>query len=688
MTIRMAVRALPFMLLGVCLAARGLAADAMLSASATGTLSPWLVIEERLRPESSPVRASFDAEESWSGRSIATVAEAFREIPGALMQESHGGFEPPRLSIRGSGIQSAPSSRGVTLLFNEFPLGLADGSFNSALLDPMLGESIAVQRGLDGWRRSPAVAGGAIDIRRRASGQTAAALRVEAGSFGAARAHATGSLTRDGLGATGGFSFAQQEGYREHNAQARTALFGLLERSTAGGARVDVEAYHAHGRYEVPGPLTFAAAIQQPRSISADVRRDQPRRVSEISRLATSVVGGDAGNSFEFGAAFTRTDDELRQLQANGVTRSQSNDGFLRFAYARRFILGGMAHQLGVNANGARGSRDQRRFLNDNGNVGAIFGHDGLVPTTLTTLLEDTVALAPKLAGTIGVARVDARRDISDRLGAGPSSSRKLSSGATLPGASLRWKFTPDTVAFVSTSRAAEPATFDDLLFVVGAHPALVRRSQPLATQRAETWEVGARGRTGSLSWEAAVYHSTWHNEILRLADATGLPRGAVNSTPTVHDGIETSARWVLCERPWRITLSSTAVWTQFRFDGDPVYGRNRLAGIPPHLGNAGLTVEWPKGAFVAATTDWSAGATRVDHAGKLAYGGQARTNFRVGWRYAPYWTWFAEVQNVLNRATIASTAGVLDLARNPAATAIFIPATSRLFAVGVEWRR
>ena len=45
-------------------------------------------------------------------------------------------------------------------------------------------------------------------------------------------------------------------------------------------------------------------------------------------------------------------------------------------------------------------------------------------------------------------------------------------------------------------------------------------------------------------------------------------------------------------------------------------------------------------------------------------------------------------MRNVLDRPHLASTAGVLDLARTPAATAIFLPGTGRTLTLGCEWKR
>jgi iron complex outermembrane recepter protein len=677
------------LLLVACLPALGVrAAEPGAPTQLTEVLSPWIVTDTRLRPETMPVRAGgLMPEQTWSGRAVGTLAEAFRDVPGAIMQESHGGFEPPRISIRGSGLQSAPSSRGVLLLLDRVPFGLADGSFNSALLDPLVADHLEVQRGLDGWRAAPATAGGALDLRLSPVAKPDASLRVEAGSYDAWRVRGAAAAVHDGLGATGGFSLAQHEGFREHNAQKRTVVFGALERAFAPDGQARFGVYHAQLRYEVPGPLTLAAAALTPDSISADVRRDLPRRTSEITRAALSAARGNEAAAVDFDAGFSHTTDELRQLQANGVTASRSDDLYLNGGYTRRFTAGATAHQLRLEGRAARGWREQRRSLNESGQVGALFARDGLAPTTTTLLAEDAFTLAPRLVATAGLARVDARRDIHDRFNVGPTTTQELSTGATLPSASVRWRFARESVAFVSYSTAAEPATFDDLIFVTGAHPALGRRSQRLATQRAATWEIGGRGRSGPLTWDAAVYHAEWHNEILRLADPRGLPRGAVNAGPTTHDGVELSARWLLIERPWRVALQSTAAWTSFTFDDDPVYGQNRLAGVPPHFGTAELTVDFPRGGFGAIGTDWSAGATRVDHAGRLQYGGQALTHVRGGWRYAPYWTIFIEVQNVFDRNTIASTAGLLDLARNPPVTAIFLPAPGRAVTLGVEWR-
>jgi hypothetical protein len=72
-------------------------------------------------------------------------------------------------------------------------------------------------------------------------------------------------------------------------------------------------------------------------------------------------------------------------------------------------------------------------------------------------------------------------------------------------------------------------------LAVQGSYPNLSLRSRELREQRATTIEVGAFGQQGTLAWSVTAYHGRWGGEILRLADASGLPRGAVNAGTPNH---------------------------------------------------------------------------------------------------------------------------------------------------------
>jgi iron complex outermembrane receptor protein len=660
------------------------------AAEPTVNLPPWIVEGHTLHDGTGAPVSQIVTSDAWAGRDTGTLTDFLGHAAGLTMQESFGGFEPPRLSIRGSGLQSAPSSRGVALLLDGLPLGLADGSFNSSLVDPQLAERIEVDRGLDAWRQTPATMGGALNlVAARGASSVPATVHAEGGSFGALRANASDGWTQADLSANGAVSFSRQDGYRDHSSQERSSFFGAVREAGKTGAQSTFSVYYARPDYDVPGPLTLALAQSAPRSVSTDVVRDQPRREAEVWQVAATTSTQTPDYTAEGGIAWLRTDDFFRQLQANGISDSSSDDVSLRGSIARRLPLAGGDHRIRLATTASRGWRESRRLLNDSGQTGALFGRDGLYSTTAMLSLADDVTLAPTLTATVGVAKVYTRRDVVDRMPAGTTpvpTTRSLGAAPTLPQASLRWSVRPEVVFFAGVSQAAEAPTFDDLIVVSGAYPKLSRRSQPLQTQRATTWEVGTRGAHGPFSWDVTAYRGDWTNEILRLADAKGAALGAVNAGPTRHLGVETTAHWLLLDQGHRLTLNVSGVWNRFYFENDPVFGRNRLAGAPPHVGSAELLYENPRGFFGAAGLDWTAGQTSVDHAGRMTYGGHTLAHLRAGWR-SKAWTFFADVTNIFDERHIASTAGVLDIARNPAATSIFLPGAGRGFILGCEWR-
>lgn len=720
-------------------------------------LPPLEISADPLHPDDVTLRPYAIDREPRSGRAIVTLKDALAQVPGVLLQESFGGFEPPRLSIRGSGLQSAPSSRGVQFLLEGFPLTLADGSFNSALIDPQLADRIEVFRGATATHLAPAVLGGAVNLRSRdTAGLSAAAighgrippvspsrgaslpfdrlgtlrssngfpvssLRTELGSFGAARGLLSNQAETGHVHLVATGSFARTDGYRDHSAQQRAGLLAKLAfagdatPSARLGTGSSLSLCHVRSVYDVPGPLTLAAAATSPRAVTPDVQRDQPRRESDATQLIAQTTRQSDTLEVDAGLSWLHTSDWFRQLRANGINDSQSDDLTFRGALTRKFITRAGDHHVRLGTTLSRGWRELRRYRNDSGVAGPLFGADGLFATTAAADLEATLRFGPLFAATVGLNGLLHRRDIRDRSNDAitAATNRRIRASAWQPRAELLWTPRSHLTFFAATSRAVEPPTFDDLLVVAGTYPNLTRRSQSLLDQRATTIELGARGTHGPFGWDVTGYQAHWDNEILRLADAQGLPRGAVNAGPTRHDGLETAFHWQILSRSHRLRLTTVATWSRFRFANDPVFGRNRLAGAPPHLGSARLLYEHPCGFFAGSTLDWTAGATPVDHANRMHYGSHALTHLRLGWRRAPRlaapaqchligdilprlvrgsarggWTVFVEVKNVFDRDHIASTAGVLDIARNPATTGVFLPGPGRAFNVGFEWNR
>ena len=690
-------RWLSLTLLGVCFAFSGWAVPADAGDNPPVVLPPWAV-EERVDRQLQAARedsiastlgpTSVVTAATWSGRPIGTLADALRRAPGVMLQESFGGFEPPRLSIRGSGLDSAPTSRGIALLLDGLPLARADGSFHSGLLDPLLFSRIEVYRGTLHMALTPAVLGGVLNAIDLPAGATpATALRFDGGESGARRVQLSASTGDVALAA----SLNEGDGWREHSGQDRRAVKGTLRHALGPAAHVELSTYVASADYDVPGPLTLADALTHPRSVSPAVLRDLPRRDSNLVRTAVQVKSAQDGGTLAAGVAWQRLHDDFYQLQANGETDAMSDDVSGHATLSRRVEFAGAEHHLLARATVSGGVNAVGRFLNDQAQRGARFAAFDARARTLALSVEDIVWLRPAIGIGGGCTALHARRELDDRFataGTPATVARSFAVDDISPRTGLVWKPRQPFSLHAAMSHGIEPPSFDDLLTVQGAFPNFSVRSRELGVQRATTLEFGAGGRTGRLGWNVTAYRAGWHAEILRLADAAGQPRGAVNAGRTRHEGLETALRWRIVEGPHRLSLNATSTLGEFRFVDDPVYGNNRIAGAPPHVGSAELAGEHPHGFFTSLESTWTAGLTPVDHAGRLTYGGHTLLHARLGWRRNGRMTVFLACHNIFDRTHIASTSGVLDLARTPATTTIFLPGVGRAFSAGFEWKR
>ena len=154
-----------------------------------------------------------------------SLPDMLRGLPGIVALDSFGGFEPPRVLIRGSGIQSAPVSRGFIPRWNGLPLCWADGSFNMAWLDASLADGWILRHGPAGWLGGLGTMGGSLDARSHTPvNRTAGLIEAQTGSW-SSRAFL---LKADEIwqGQHLGLRIAESttDGFRPHSAQERHSL--------------------------------------------------------------------------------------------------------------------------------------------------------------------------------------------------------------------------------------------------------------------------------------------------------------------------------------------------------------------------------------------------------------------------------------------------------------------------------
>ncbi|BET69403.1 TonB-dependent receptor [Opitutales bacterium ASA1] len=596
-------------------------------------------------------------------------------LPGAVVQPGFGAIDPPRISWRGSGLQSAPVSRGVVWLLDGLPLHAADGSFHSALVVPGLVGPITHRGHADPAGVTTTAAGGVLALRSDL-GSAARSIAVGSGNQGTRSAQ----VLAPGLG----LAWTSTDGWRPHHSQERLALAGRVEIPATGSRpRLALGLQATRVRFDVPGPLTLAMALEQPATISAVAAVDRPRREADFARATVETTWADLGAWSVVAAGGAQyTQDFFRQLRANGVAEASGFDAM--GALTARRVFG--AHRFAAGVSAQTGRREQERFFNVGGETGARFAEVALAATGVSVWVRDAWEIAPGFTATGSAVFTHSRR----RIGGDPPSAVGTATAARVdPRFEFEWRPVARTGSvFAAIGRIHESPTWDDLVAVRGAASALSVAFVGLRPQRIDTVEVGARWIAGGFTMRGVVYAARWDCELLRLAAPDGSARGTVNADATQHQGLESSASWtgMLGERPIVCTVVHT--WSRARFVDDPVHGSKRLAGLPPHAGRLELASEPREGVTAAATAAWIGGRTWVDHDNTLGYDGHVICGARIGWRDRRGWSLELSVSNVFDRRWIASSAGVLDRARQAAATAVFLPGAPRTWQVafGRPW--
>jgi len=611
----------------------------------------------------------------------ARLAESLGRVPGLVVQDSFGGFDPPRLMVRGSGIQSAPSSRGVAMSWFGLPLNAADGSFNLALIENEWLESAALTRGTAAGVPS---LGGALaftpDVFRPGAAVAGTLASDDTWALHARGAWQAGSATLAGRAV-----WFRTDGWRDHSRQERESVFAATRFSLDDDSDLTVSFLGSTPWHEVPGPLTKSQALNDPTSVSPAVRRDRPRRDTRHAHLNATVTRRCEDTRYLAAVGVTATDDTFHQLLPNGISTTDAWDTYLRLLIEREWGAGSQLTTMSALLQ--TGWWDALRHRNDSGNKGVKIGDQQLRPLTFTAALDHQFRIDARQRIDLGLSWLAARRMIDDRLRF-EGTAEDLDHSDHFLAPRLAWSYDlSETITFTaSASRSYEPPTYGDLLFTAGPPAARVLRVTDLDWQRADTLEIGCQGNHGPFSWSAFLYHSWWNNELLRLADENGAPRGTVNAGDTIHRGFEAGFQWDMFKHgDIGAALTASYTYTNARFDNDPVNRDKRLGGVPPHVAMITFPITHSEGWFILPACQVRSGTTYADHANELSYGGTALFSLELGRRQTSGWSAILGIHNLFDRDAIASTAGVLDRAANPANTSIFLPAAGRTVSLRLE---
>ena len=199
----------------------------------------------------------------------------------------------------------------------------------------------------------------------------------------------------------------------------------------------------------------------------------------------------------------------------------------------------------------------------------------------------------------------------------------------------------------------------------------------------------------GRFEWELSLYRTWLRNELLELNDAKGNEIGAVNVERSYHQGIEAGLEIELLDSVFlerkkegsgdRLTFSQTYTLNDFHFDGDPVYGDNRIAGVPQHFYEAELLYVTASGFYAGPNLQCNVTRYPVDQANTLFADSYALLGFKIGYRPKKGFSIFLEAKNLTDERFASAVDPIAD-ARTVSEAQVFHPGDGRAFYGGVSW--
>ena len=636
-----------------------------------------------------------DSERYLTGRA-STFADTFFLSPGVVAQSRFGSDEA-RISIRGSGLQRTFHGRGIRLLQDGIPLNLADGGFDMQSVDPLAASHINIWRGGNALSNGSTTLGGAIDyLSHTGLSAPGYSARAEAGSYEYFRARFAGGITEGSSDLYFSLSHASQNGFRDHaeqSAQRFFTNFGIRRRDDL-ETRFYLTAIHTDS--DLPGSLTKAEMEANPRqadgSIFGSLRFDN-RRDYELFRFANKTTLRDGNNTWDFTAGYTYKDLDHPITPFAGVIDLLSNDLAFGTVFTNTDELGGRENRFRSGLSFTYGNTTNSVFLNNLGARGALRNRDDQTATNLEGFIENRHQLTDKLSFTAALAAAYSTRE-NDREFSNPVATPPFYTPPA-PGAQTTYDASYANIApslgllhekdgiqwFAGISRSFEPPSFSEAVTSNIARDA----------QTANTIEAGTRGARSFAKWDATVYYSQVKDELLTLTDPLTLVSTTKNADDTIHYGIELGAELDLLGTSWieenaahRLVFRTAYTYGSFEFDGDPTYGDNDIAGLPPHLVRGELLWENSEGYYAGPTFEWVPVKSFIDHRNTFAADPYALLGFKFGRRVSEGISWFVEAKNLTDEI-YAGTHGVIDNAGGTDQRQ-FLPGDGRSVFAGLEW--
>ncbi|WP_288582382.1 TonB-dependent receptor [uncultured Methylobacterium sp.] len=616
-----------------------------------------------------------------------TLRDVIKDVPGVTVQERYG--QEVRLSIRGSGVARGFHLRGIELLQDGIPLNLADGSGDFYQIDPLALRSVEVYKGGNALTFGATTLGGAVNLVTPTA-RTALAptiVRIDGGSFNAVRENFQVSRVVGPADLLVNGTITNADGFRQHEVQRTQNFNANLGYQIAPGIETRFYAGLYFTDQKLPGALTLDESLRTPRIANpAALSGNQSRRVA-TERIANRT-------SFLLDVGKLDIDSwAIHKSLYHPIFQVIDQDGWTYGVsphWAGTFDVAGFRNDTILGLRAYAGQNTALQFVNVAGNRGAQTRNSLQSASSLEAYGENRFWFLPDVALMTGAKLFSANRTYSDKGGLPGNLSAKFANRTyegVNPKIGLLWQPLPEFQVFGDLTRSRDVPDFSDLVQSNAANTTFV----PLQAQRAWTVEAGARGRIDRLGFDVTVYRAEIRDELINFSINAGLgiPAATFNAPRTRHQGVEAAISLDLARDLTGVgdSLTLTQIWTRndFRFVRDPVYGDNRIAGLPRDVLRTVLA--YGRGSFtLAPSLDWVPTGAFADHANTLRAPGYALVGLQASVSVDPGLTLFLDARNLTDARYVSDVSAVTSAAAlTGSAARIFYPGDGRSVFAGLR---
>lgn len=322
------------------------------------------------------------------------------------------------------------------------------------------------------------------------------------------------------------------------------------------------------------------------------------------------------------------------------------------------------------------------------GSVGALTSEDGQDAENMVAYGQLDLNVSDRLHLILGLQYVDSQRSNKNifsvsRFGRPPEDDTgELDFDQFNGRVGLLWQVSDSIQHYANVSQGYEPPGISDITSG-GAEP-----FTPLDAQKSITYEIGSRGHHGRFAWDAAIYRSEIENEFIDVENdfVPGLTNTDNAEGDTIHQGVELGVDITLLDSDaMQLTMRNIFTYNDFKFDDEPSYGDNSLAGVPEFIYVAELRLDVAEQWYAGINLRHIASGPYVDFANTKQTDGYELLGLTAGWQITESLRLFGSLENMLDEEFVSNVSTVADFSV-ASSTNLFTPGEGRSAYLGLNW--